>query len=323
MLPVIADVGVDIVEIVGNADKDDIKPLLRMVADAIKKNPNDIASVVEARVKQFYSDIADMLLKHLRELVKDIKAGKVDKCPNKQLPDGEIGFDIDATDPLALYTTIGRDRLVRQDYKPLDDIKGTVVKRYLSPVIKPMLEKLMDEGFFDDIANGYFRIALYKDPEALAERIVDANMLAEKAKAVEADLAKLEKSDFTGNADLLEKTVKLYCDPNGIIAIIIVIIIVIARFRSAAPCAQCFNGVFIARFRKALHRILRPLLLHVIIDIANEDVAPFAIVKLVISVDEVACSLFKILFSRVEAAFQERKDAIGIFIRDDPIRVAI
>ncbi|QQO10878.1 WGR domain-containing protein [Breznakiella homolactica] len=205
-------------------DKDEVKPLMDRIGKAILKagtapEPGTLSAAIEEAVTSLYNAAADIAIKQIKEVVENIRAGKQEKIEGKKLPDGEVGFMIDASDPVAIYTALGRERLIRQDFDKIDDVKGPVIKRYLTPVIRPKLEKLMDEGFFDDIANGYLWIGLYSDSEPIVERRLDEKKLAEKAKEVEADLKMLEETeDFASTAELYDKTVRLYLNPNGIIA---------------------------------------------------------------------------------------------------------
>lgn len=184
----------------------------------LNPSPQKMAGAIDKVMTGLYQKAAEIALGQLREVVENIKAGKQKHINGKKLPVGETGFMIDVDDTISIYTAIGRDRLCRTDFKDGDDISASVIKRYLSPLLKPELEKLADAGFFDEIADGYIWIGLYSDREAIVERRVDEKMLQGRAAEVETNLRLLETTDdFIGNAELLKETVDLYLRNNGIV----------------------------------------------------------------------------------------------------------
>lgn len=229
LLPLLAAEGVDIGGFYANLkkspgfDADEVKPFFRLLGEAnpsVDTQAGQMAEEVDKAMHALYRRAASLALGQLKTVVEAIREGKQDKIPGKKLPEGETGFKINADDVVSIYTAIGSERLSREDFDEGDDIRGGVIKRYLTPLLKPELEKLADQGFFDDIANGYIWIGLYSDSQAIVERRLDEKMLAAKALEVEEKLRLLENTeDFIGNAELLRETVELYLRNNGIVAV--------------------------------------------------------------------------------------------------------
>lgn len=219
VLPLIVEAGIDIAKICEDVDEDDIKPLLAKLAAVLAEGTGDAAALIDATLNNFFGDIAKIALAQLKEVVTNIKAGKQDRIPGTKLPDDEIGFAISADDPIAINAANSSRRLKSERYNDADDIKGAVFKRYLAPLLKPELEKLLDEGFFDSISHGFIWVGLYNDSESIVERRLDEKALEQKAIELEKNLKILEATDdFVNNAGLYNETVAQYMSLNGIIA---------------------------------------------------------------------------------------------------------
>lgn len=218
-LPIIAASGLNISEhyTQGNYDDDDVKPLFRHIGKA-NFSAENIAKEIDNYMTALYQKAAKRVIKQLVDVVNAIKGGKQEGIVGTQLPEDETGFMINADDIISIYTAIGRKRLIREDFEQGDDIRGMVIKRYLSPLLKPELEKLADDGVFDDITHGYLWIGLYSDKDAIIERRLDEKKLTEKAAEIEKNLQLLESTDdFIGHTELLTTTVNLYLRNNGFI----------------------------------------------------------------------------------------------------------
>lgn len=219
LIPLLLAEGVNIPEICTEIDED-AKPLFQHVFSRLGagSTPEDAEKLVTEYFTGLYTDATERILKQLTGLVADIKAGKCEKISGVKLPDNITGFALNVDSVLSIYSAGNGTRFTREDFDEGDDIRGSMVKRYMGPIIAPKLRQLADEGFFNDIMNGYLAVFFYNDTEPLLELRADSK-LREKAVELEKELQYLETTEnWIEDAERLNAAVRLYFEPNGIIA---------------------------------------------------------------------------------------------------------
>lgn len=189
----------------------------------MREKPRQASEVLNEAEKFFtdlYGEATKRIVKQLEGLVEKIKAGKQKEIEGTKLSESIYGFKLNVDYKLSIYT-IGKpsETLSSEDFKRGDDLKGQLVKRFMTPLIKPELERMVKNGFFNDIvSSGYFRVSFYGDTEPLIEMRLNPEHLEQKAKELEKNIQYLENSvQWNADAKLLEETFRTYFEPNGVI----------------------------------------------------------------------------------------------------------
>ena len=196
------------------------KGVLKYIYDNYQSNLTGIHGLVDKYLTAFFKDIAEEVVIQVKKLVETIRSGGSDNIPAFKLPNATYGFFIRTFSKGCIkicslnydnrYIDYTEHNCDMQYHNPI------LIIQYLTQFLKPKLQQMVDQDFFEGLTENYFKIAFFNQFQPLADKRLNEDHLNELAKNIEANLQKLEKSDEY-DIELLSDTVKAYFASDGVI----------------------------------------------------------------------------------------------------------
>ena len=196
------------------------KGVLKYIYDNYQSNLTGIHGLVDKYLTAFFKDVAEEVVIQVKKLVETIRSGGSDNIPAYKLPNATYGFFIRTFSKGCIKICSLNYNKCCIDYTEhncdMQYHNPTLIIQYLTQFLKPKLQQMVDQDFFEGLTENYFKIAFFNQFQTLADKRLNEDHLNELAKNIEANLQKLEKSDEY-DIELLSDTVKAYFASDGVI----------------------------------------------------------------------------------------------------------
>ncbi|MBX4133386.1 WGR domain-containing protein [Frischella sp. Ac48] len=198
--------------------------VLKYIYDYYQTRPDSIHRLAEQYLTDYPVQMADKIASTLQHIVDTIRACGEDNIPANKLAENVCGFYITFDEVFLRILVLIRGENPK-NYRTFDisDLEynapqycDQINNQYFVPLLTEKLQKMLDDGFFGDMTNRYFKIALFQTDNILIEIPLEQTYRQTKVFELERDLKYLEQSDEY-YADLLTDTVEEYFAYNGII----------------------------------------------------------------------------------------------------------
>lgn len=194
-------------------------PLMIKFADKymLDPDPSKVEKILQETLNEIFKSLSEKSVQIYRDLIKKIKNNKDKKS---KLPIGKLSSDIEGFrltwdhERVGTYPTIYSNLpWIEIECAEARDFKLSSLNKYALPILKPMLQKMIDDGEFEPILHdGYFCIRFYDDDEGIiAERLPNRDQIKAEKEKLEEQLHSLEISeDWDRNAEIIKETISLY-----------------------------------------------------------------------------------------------------------------
>lgn len=177
-----------------------------------------VADSLDKFLHRTYDDIAIKLADGLRTIINAIAEGKYeDGSGIERLPDEEelnwcSGFRLRSYQDRCYIYPITKDSspksMFRRTCEQADDIDDTVAAQYLPQKLRPLIEKMGQEGLFDTLPLPKVSIEYYDTSEVFCEKVIDQKAVEKRLATAEILVKTLEESEqFEDDALFLEDAV--------------------------------------------------------------------------------------------------------------------
>lgn len=181
---------------------------------AAGSKPEKFMECVDSYFEDLFAEAAEVAERVLRVTVDKIKAGGDESrsipIPNGKFPPSINGLRVEVIgDDILVYPDIySFNSWAKEEFKKIDDIDRYLIKKRLTKELTKTFEKLIDEGLFDEIANGKIALCYGDTKNILASRILDTEAHEAMTKEILGHIEELEKSqNWELNATSLSKDV--------------------------------------------------------------------------------------------------------------------
>ncbi|QYN43892.1 WGR domain-containing protein [Gilliamella sp. ESL0441] len=187
--------------------------VMKYIYDRYQTHSESIHQLAEQYLTDYPIQMVDKIVNALQSIFETTK-----------FPENVCGFNITFDyKTLEIYALFNERNSKRYYSESLNELEydGTsygveINNQYFVPLLTEKLQKMLDDGFFGDMTNKYFKIALFQTDNILIEIPLEQTYRQTKVFELERDLKYLEQSDEY-YADLLTDTVEEYFAYNGII----------------------------------------------------------------------------------------------------------
>ncbi|MBC9130396.1 WGR domain-containing protein [Frischella sp. Ac13] len=199
--------------------------VLKYIYDYYQTRPDSIHRLAEQYLTDYPVQMADKIASTLQHIVDTIRACGEDNIPANKLAENVCGFYITFDEVFLRILVLIRGENPK-NYRTFDisDLEynapqycDQINNQYFVPLLTEKLQKMLDDAFFDDKTDKYFRISLCQQDYILIETPIEQTYRQTKILELESDLKYLEQSDEY-DVDLLTDTVDEFFACNGIIA---------------------------------------------------------------------------------------------------------
>ena len=187
--------------------------VMKYIYDRYQTHSESIHQLAEQYLTDYPIQMVDKIVNALQSIFETTK-----------FPENVCGFNITFDyKTLEIYALFNERNSKRYYSESLNELEydGTsygveINNQYFVPLLTEKLQKMLDDGFFGDMTNKYFRIALFQTDNILIEIPIEQTYRQTRIFKLESDLKYLEQSDEY-YADLLTDTVEEYFALNGVI----------------------------------------------------------------------------------------------------------
>ena len=198
--------------------------VMKYIYDRYQTHSESIHQLAEQYLTVYPVQMVDKIVNGLQHIFDTTQTEDEKNTPADKLPENVCGFYITFDYKMLKIYALFNERSYQCYYSEnLNELEydGTsygveINNQYFVPLLTEKLQKMLDDGFFGDMTNKYFRIALFKKNNILIEIPLEQTNRQTKIFELERDLKYLEQSEEY-YADLLTDTVEEYFAYNGII----------------------------------------------------------------------------------------------------------
>ncbi|MCX8584997.1 MULTISPECIES: WGR domain-containing protein [unclassified Gilliamella] len=198
--------------------------VMKYIYDRYQTHSESIHQLAEQYLTDYPVQMVDKIVNGLQYIFDTTQTEDEKNTPTDKLPENVCGFyitfDYKKLEIYALFNERSYQCYYSENLNELE-YDGTsygveINNQYFVPLLTEKLQKMLDDGFFGDMTNKYFKIALFQTDNILIEIPLEQTYRQTKVFELESDLKYLEKSDEY-YADLLTDTVDEYFALNGVI----------------------------------------------------------------------------------------------------------
>ncbi|MCX8639090.1 WGR domain-containing protein [Gilliamella sp. B3172] len=198
--------------------------VMKYIYDRYQTHSESIHQLAEQYLTDYPVQMVDKIVNGLQHIFDTTQTEDEKNTPADKLPENVCGFNITFDyKKLEIYALFNERSYQCYYSENLNELEydGTsygveINNQYFVPLLTEKLQKMLDDGFFGDMTNKYFKIALFQTDNILIEIPLEQTYRQTKVFELESDLKYLEQSEEY-HADLLTDTVDEYFAYNGII----------------------------------------------------------------------------------------------------------
>ncbi|MCX8596130.1 DUF6138 family protein, partial [Gilliamella sp. B3493] len=199
--------------------------VMKYIYDRYQTHAESIHCLAEQYLTDYPVQMVDKIVNALQSIFETTQIGGEKNISANKFPENVCGFKITFDyKTLEIYALFNERYSKRYYSESLNELEydGTsygveINNQYFVPLLTEKLQKMLDDGFFGDMTDKYFRIALFQTNNILIEIPIEQTYRQTKILKLESDLKYLEQSDEY-YADLLTDRVEEYFALNGVIA---------------------------------------------------------------------------------------------------------